>query len=113
MNETIDDLVEREGIFYKKFSDVPFTGEEKGEFQIVQKEDARVSYHENGQLLEKGTRKNGKKEGPWVRYYDTGKLSFKGNYKDGKRSGPFESYNRDGTVIQKFTGTYNNSVKVR
>lgn len=24
--ETIDDLVEREGIYYKKFTDVPFTG---------------------------------------------------------------------------------------
>ncbi len=24
---TIDDLVERDGLYYKKFSDVPFTGE--------------------------------------------------------------------------------------
>ena len=27
---TMDDLVEREGIYYKKFTDVPFTGEIDG-----------------------------------------------------------------------------------
>jgi len=31
------DLVEREGIFYKKFTDVPFTGEEQKEFEIWEK----------------------------------------------------------------------------
>ena len=31
------------------------------------KKDPQVSYHDNGQLLEKGTHKNGKKYGPWVR----------------------------------------------
>ena len=30
---TIDDLVEREHIFYKKFTDVPFTGEVTGQKQ--------------------------------------------------------------------------------
>jgi antitoxin component YwqK of YwqJK toxin-antitoxin module len=107
------DLVERDGLFYKKFTDVPFTGGDQEEFKNGEKDDLRISYHENGQLLEKGTRKNGKKNGPWVRYYDNGQLSFKGTYKDGKRDGPFESYNQDGTVIQNLTGTYKNSVKVK
>ncbi len=111
------DLVERDGIFYKKFTDVPFTGtttsgEEQGSFKNGNKNDPWVIYHANGQLDTKGTRKNGKKDGPWVRYYDNGQLWFKGTYKDGKRDGLFMSYNEDGTVIPNFTGTYKNSVKV-
>ena len=31
------DLVEREGLFYKKFTDVPFTGEEQKEFENGEK----------------------------------------------------------------------------
>ena len=72
----------------------------------------QVSYHNNGQLLEKGIRKNGKKEGCWVSYYENGQLSFKGNYKEGKRDGPWMSHNKDGTVNPKFTGTYKASKKV-
>ena len=43
----IEDLVERDGLFYAKFSDVPFTG------KTMEKE--------------QGSFKNGKKDGPWVR----------------------------------------------
>ena len=41
-----DDLVEQEGLFYKKFTDVPFTGKITGN--------------------EQGVLKDGKKDGPWV-----------------------------------------------
>ena len=34
-SETIDDLVERNGIYYKKFTDVPFTGAETTVAQYV------------------------------------------------------------------------------
>ena len=84
-----DDLVERDGLFYKKFTDVPFTGEEQKEFENGGKDDPQVSYHDNGQL------------------------SFKGTYKEGKRDGPWVSYNKDGTVNPKFTGTYKDSKKVK
>ena len=65
VSETLDDLVEREGIPYKKFSDVPFTGKVEGERQ--------------------GSFKNGLKEGPWISYWKNGQLSSKGNYKDSKK----------------------------
>jgi hypothetical protein len=42
--ETMNDLVEREGIFYKKFTDVPFTGKTTGD--------------------EQGSFRNGKEDGP-------------------------------------------------
>ena len=45
MSETMDDLVKREGLYYKKFSDVPFTGKVTG--------------------IEQGKMKKGKKEGKW------------------------------------------------
>ena len=60
---TMDDLVVRDGLYYKKFTDVPFTGKVTGKTQ--------------------GSFKNGKKHGSWVRYQDNGQLKYKGNDKDG------------------------------
>jgi hypothetical protein len=91
--ETMDDLVERDGIHYKKFTTVPFTGKVTGD--------------------EQGSFKDGKKVGPWVGYHDNGKLESKGTYKDGKMDGPWVGYNKDGTVGEIFTGTFKNGVKVK
>ena len=48
----ISDLVERDGTYYKKFSDVFFTGKVTGK--------------------EQGSFRKGKKVGPWVWYYEDG-----------------------------------------
>ena len=48
---TIDDLDYRDGLYYKNFTDVPFTGEVTGETQ--------------------GSYKDGKRDGPWVLYCGT------------------------------------------
>jgi len=137
---TMDDLVEREGLYYKKFTEVPFTGKvtgiqqgkikngkregpwvfyhdngqiwEKGEFKNGNAEGLWVEYHENGQLFMKGNHKSGKGEGPWVSYFSNGQLMFKGTYKNGKEDGPWVFYNPDGTVSEKYTGTYKNGEKV-
>ena len=61
----IDDfkeLVEVDGLFFKKFTDTPFTGKVIG-----------------GE--EQGLIKDGKKEGSWVEYYENGLIHWKGNYK--------------------------------
>ena len=56
------DLVERDGLTYKKFTDVPFTGEvDEG--------------------LRQGNFKNGKHEGLWTYYDKTGQLRAKGSVK--------------------------------
>ena len=89
---TMNDLVYREGLFYKKSSDVPFTGKVTGKSQ--------------------GTIKNGKFDGPWDRYHDNGKLKEKGTYKDGKKEGSWEYYNEDGTISRKYTGTFKNGKKI-
>jgi antitoxin component YwqK of YwqJK toxin-antitoxin module len=124
---TMDDLVYRDGIHYKKFSEVPFTGKttgrKQGSFKNGKAEGPWVSYHDNGQLWSKGTSKNGKQHGPRVSYWENGQLWSKGTYKDGKRHGPWVFYTDNGTkrftkekfddlVIDEGSGTYSNGVKV-
>ncbi len=62
---TIGDLVERDGLFYEKSTDVPFTGEVTGQGQ--------------GQI------KDGKREGPWIVYWHDGTKNecLSGTYRDG------------------------------
>ena len=78
---TIDDLVEREGVYYKKFTNAPFNGKVEG--SVV------------GEFM------NGKREGYWLIYWDNGKLSQKGNSGKvrklvyGKVIGKMDSYNTE------------------
>ena len=88
-----NDLVLVDGLYHKKFTDVPFTGKlDEG--------------------LERGAYKNGKVEGPWVSYYDNGRIWYKGVYKNGNREGPWVGYFENGTKDDRFTGTFRNDVKV-
>ena len=64
LGETMDDLVNRDGLYYRNFTDVPFTGK-------------IVDYHPNGQLRKKETHKDGKKDGLWVFYGENGQLLSK------------------------------------
>ena len=67
LGETVkwDDLEERDGLYYKKFAEVPFTGKTTGKIQ--------------------GSFKNGKTHGPWVGYNKDVTVSeyFTGTFKDG------------------------------
>ncbi len=87
--ETMKDLVERDGLYYKKFTHVPFTGKvtgkNQGKIRKGKKDGRWVTYHRNGQLMEKGTYKDGKLDGPWIAYYDNGQLNYKATYKNGKK----------------------------
>ena len=113
---TMDDLVETNGLVYKKSTDVPFTGkvtgQEQGTFKNGKKEGPWVDYWENGQLKMKGDYRDRGREGPWVSYWENGQLEMKGDYKNGKTEGPWVGYNEDGTVNKGNTGTYKNGVKV-
>ena len=111
--ETMDDLVKRDGLYYKEFTDVPFTGKTTGATQGTirngKREGIWVEYHDNGQLRSKGTLKDGKWDGPWVLYYENGQLWFKGTYKDGKWDGPWVQYHDNGQLRSK--GTYKGGEK--
>jgi antitoxin component YwqK of YwqJK toxin-antitoxin module len=115
--ETMKDLVEREGIYYKKFSTAHFTGKvtglSQGTFKDGKRDGPWVRYFDNGQLLDKGTWKDGKKYGPWVTYHDNGQLWTEGTIKDGKGDGPWVGFLKDGTVNDEYTGTFKKGVKVK
>ena len=110
-----NDLIFRNGVHYKKFTEVPFTGKvtglEQGKMKDGKKDGPWVMYFDSGQLEYKGTYNNGKKEGPWVSYWDNGQLLSKGTYKNGKKEGPWVSFWSDGRLNQK--GTYKNGKKVQ
>ena len=115
--ETWNELVKREGLWYKKFTDVPFTGEvdeghEQGTFKKGKRDGYWVVYDPNGQLISKGHYKNGEREGHWVRYYPNGRLGSKGVFKNGKKECYQETYFPDGTKWPEYTGTYKNGLKV-
>jgi len=138
--EKMDDLFEKDGLYYRKFADVPFTGAVegnekgslkdgkreglwvwyynnehlfgKGEYKDGKEEGPFAWYYENGQLFLKGEYEDGKRGGLWVKYYDNGQLEYKRQYKDGKRNGHCISYYEDGSVNQDDTGTYKNGERV-
>ena len=56
-SETYEDLIERTGLYYKKFTNVPFTGE------VVGKSSGKI--------------KNGKREGLWKIFHENGQFSSK------------------------------------
>jgi hypothetical protein len=57
-------------------------------------------YYKNGDLLSKGSFKNGKRDGYWE-WYDDGKLNYNGSYKDGEWDGIWGFYNENGQLEQK------------
>ena len=92
----MEDLVVRNDLYYKKFTDTPFTGEisgkEAGKFKKGIKEGPWKEYHESGQLKIKSFYKNGKLDTLWMQYSEDGQLFQKINYKNGKLSGFSEIY---------------------
>jgi len=107
---TMGDLVERNDLYFEKFTNTPFTGEVSGlgngKFKKGQKNGEWLSYYENGQLKLKGTFKHGKEEGLWEYYHDNGKLELKGTFKDGKEEGLWETHHYDDYLTSK--GAYKN-----
>ena len=85
---TFDDLVERNDLYYEKFTNVPFsgkvTGKEQGSFRNGEREDAWISYWDNGQLRSKGNWKNNLEHGAFTTYHENGQLCCKGNFKNGE-----------------------------
>ena len=72
-------LVIRNDLFYKKFTNKPFSG-------LVE------SYHENGQLKTTGQIINGKKNALWEKYYSNGQKKSIGHYKMGIKEGFWKYY---------------------
>jgi antitoxin component YwqK of YwqJK toxin-antitoxin module len=101
-----DDLVKREGLYYEKFTEVPFTGTTTGKTQVSFKDGKFhgewVRYYENGKLESKRNFKNGEKHGEDVSYYENGQLFIKENYVNGEEHGELVMYHENGQLKYKF-----------
>ncbi len=102
----MDDLVERDGLYYEKFTVVPFTGEineglERGTFNGGYKEGSWFLFYENGQLQQRTEFKNGKLHGPWLRYHENGILSSKGDWIHGLIESDWFVYYSNGQLKSK------------
>jgi len=91
-------LIERDGVFYTKDTNKPYSGlvlalynngEKKSEGTLKDGEPDGVwtYWHENGQKESEGTYKNGKEDGKWTRWYENGQKRVEKNYKDGEEIG--------------------------
>jgi antitoxin component YwqK of YwqJK toxin-antitoxin module len=104
-NASKGELVERGGVLYEKFSNIPFTGQvsEKafdGKVKNGKLEGEVLSYAENGQLKSKGNYKNDKLEGEMLSYHENGQLKSKLNFKNGKKEGEQLFYDENGQMIK-------------
>ena len=134
-------LVQRDGLWYERSAQVPFTGKTTGLTQATLKNGVLdgpfIKLYSNGQLMYQIEYKNGKKHGPIIQYSYEGKLFSIGNYQDDKMHGRFTmyytkngqvmsdgnfiddekdgrwvSFNRDGTKDEVLSGIYKNGKKI-
>ena len=110
---SVQDLLIRDGLFYKKFSDVPFSGEVSGEEQGKLKNGLREGfwtiYWDSGQLHSKGNYHNGKENGYWVFYFENGVIWRKADIKDGNYDGKVTKFHPNGKLSAE--GAYNENKK--
>ncbi len=109
-----EDLVERGGLYYKKFSEEPFTGNIVGTLRgkvVKGKPEGKwTEWWSNGQLRKIAYWKNGKKEGLSEGYYESGELWWRVNYKNGLQEGLDEMYRKNGESWMR--GHWKNDKKV-
>ena len=79
-------LVAREGIYYIRGSDTPYTGK-------------CFELYDNGQKSTEGNFKYGKKDGLWLMWHKNGQKSVEGNFKDGKLVGSQKWWNSKGESV--------------
>tara|TARA_Y100001960_G_scaffold332583_1_gene433667 strand:+ start:3333 stop:3704 length:372 start_codon:yes stop_codon:yes gene_type:complete len=94
LSETVDrkKLVVRNGILYKHFSSVPYSGIVTGQWA--------------GKLVD------GKKFGPWKTYWLNGSLASEGKYiSGGIKTGVWKHYDTDGRVVSKYTYSAEESLR--
>lgn len=112
----MEDLVLREGIYYRKFTNKPFTGQitgdtEKGSIEKGAREGEWLKFHKNGQLWWIGSYQTNLKNGVWSGYSKDGNLVSKGSYLTGKKEGLWEYFN-EGKLSEKgsYLNDYQNGV---
>ena len=91
----LEQLVERDGIWYEVNSEVGFTGRAVTTYENGQKKyegtckngewvGKRTAWYENGQKKYEATSKNGEMEGKHSQWYENGQKQIEATWKDGK-----------------------------
>ena len=107
----IDEIVKRDDTFYRKFSNIPFSGHiesyhPNGQLKIVgdlldgRKVGNWIEYYLSGIKKSEGQFANGKKDGPWVYYFLNANIKEKQFFIDGHKDGLWEKFDMHGTVVQ-------------
>jgi len=81
----IETLNNRDGIFYTKDTNEPYTG-------------AIFRLFESGEKRGEGYLKDGNPDGKSTRYLENGQINLEASWKDGEKDGKWTSYNRDGSI---------------
>ena len=97
-----DDLVYRNDLYYKKFTNIPFSGKvtEIRKTSIWDDQETELNLV-RGLITNIGKMKNGLKTGTWLSYYESGQLHSKYNYRRGRVYGTSEVYFRNGKISEK------------
>ena len=103
-----ENIFEIDGVYYKKGTNVPFTGEfigqkngkltDKGRYKNGKRDGLWISYHENGQIADQGEFKNGEPHGFYIAFYPNGITATKRTYKNGLIEGLSESFTENGRL---------------
>ena len=113
----MDEVVKRDDIFYRKFSNIPFSGHIEsyhpngqlkiiGDFSSGKKVGNWIEYYLSGIKKSEGQFSNGKKDGLWVYYFLNKNIKEKQYYIEGNKDGLWEKFDVHGTVVQ--TESYQN-----
>ena len=102
----INHIVERDGLYIKKFSDEIVNGKvfqmvdsikvPLGKMKDGKKEGKWMVWYDNGTKQEEQNYKDGKKNGLSTLWFENGQKSYEGTFKDGKRDGLFTEWYENG-----------------
>jgi len=109
-------LVERDGVFYTKDTNKPYSGpvfslyedgkkKDEGSIKDGKKDGLSTEWYENGQKMSEGTYKEGDKQGLWTYWYEeNGQKGRENTFKDGKWDGLWTEWYKNGQ--KKVEGTW-------
>ena len=113
----MEEVVKRDDKYYKKFSNIPFSGHIEsyhpngqlkiiGDMSVGKKVGNWVEYYMNGIKKSEGQFAKGERDGNWVYYYLNANIKEKQFYIEGNKDGLWEKFEVDGTIVQ--TESYQN-----
>ena len=113
---TDKDLVERNGLWFQKPSEIPYTDSTRGLKQRSYRQGKLhgrgIILYESGQLKVEMIYENGKLNGPYKMYFENGRPMMRGTMKNDQREGLWEVFYFNGEKSLHSSGEYRNGAWV-